>query len=133
MNNSLTSAFAKTVAALFFSATSLLANPTNPAKPASFDASVYITKANKIKLAVDKTTAESVSIRLREVGQSNYLFTQQVGKRQTQARLQLNVDDLPSGAYELEIRSASGTRIVKEVQLGTATQVAAPQRLVAIN
>lgn len=133
MNNSLTSTIAKTIAALFLSATPLLANPTNPTKPASFDASVYITKANKIKLAVDKTTAESVSIRLREVGQSNYLFTQQVGKRQTQARLQLNVEDLPSGAYELEIRSASGARIVKEVQLGTATQVAAPQRLVAIN
>ncbi|SOD93007.1 hypothetical protein [Spirosoma fluviale] len=133
MNNSLTSAFAKTVAALFFSATPLLANPTNPTKPASFDASVYITKTNKIKLAVDKTPVESVSIRLREVGQSNYLFTQQVGKRQTQARLQLNVDDLPGGTYELEISSASGASIVKQVQLGTATPVAAPQRLVAIN
>ncbi|GAB3021621.1 hypothetical protein [Spirosoma pulveris] len=133
MNNLLTSAFAKTVAALFLSATPLLANPANPTKPASFDASIYITKNNKIKLAVDKTTAESVSIRLREAGQSNYLFTQQVGKRQTQARLQLNVDDLPSGNYELEIRSASGASIVKQVQLGTPVLVAAPQRLVAIN
>ncbi|GAB2514979.1 hypothetical protein [Spirosoma aerophilum] len=133
MNNSLTSAFAKTVAALFLSATPLLANPTNPTKPASFDASVYVTKNNKIKLAVDKTTAEPVSIRLREAGQSNYLFTQQMGRRQTQARLQLNVDDLPNGTYELEFSSASGASIVKRVQLGTATPVATPQRLVAIN
>ncbi|MCX6218505.1 hypothetical protein [Spirosoma sp.] len=133
MNNSLTSAFAKIVAALFVSATPLLANPTNPTKPASFDASVYITNTNKIKLAVDKTTVESVSISLREVGQSNYLFTQQVGKRQTQARLQLNVEDLPNGAYELEIKSASGASIIKQVQLGATTPMAAPQRLVAIN
>lgn len=134
MNNALTSAFAKTAVALFFlSATPLLANPTNPTKPASFDASVYITKANKIKLAVDKAPVESVSISLREVGQTTYLFTQQVGKRQTQARLQLNVDDLPAGTYALEIKSASGASIVKQVQLGSVTPTLAPQRLVAVN
>lgn len=133
MNNSLTSAFAKTVAALFISATPMLANPANPTKPASFDASVYVTKNNTIKLAVDKTTAESLSISLRPADKSGDLFIKQIGKRQTNARLQLNVDELPNGVYELEIRSASGVRIVKQVQVGTVTPAITTGRLVAIN
>lgn len=133
MNNSLTSAFAKTVVALFISATPLLANPANPTKPASFDASVYVTKSNTIKLAVDKTTAESLSISLRPVDRSGDLFIKQIGKRQTQARFQLNVDELPNGVYELEIRSASGVRIVKQIQLRTTTPAITTGRLVAIN
>ncbi len=133
MNNSLTSAFAKTVAALFFSATPLLANPTNPTKPASFDASVYVTVNNTIKLAVDKTTAESLRISLHEVGKGDDLFSKLIGKKQTNARLQLNVDELPNGVYELEIKSASGVRIVKQVQLGTVTPTVPTGRLVAIS
>lgn len=132
MNNTLTSAFAKTFVALFLlSSTSLLANPTVPAKPATFDASVYVNKANKIRLAVEKTTAESLTITLRQAGQTVSLFTQQIGKKQTKAALQLNVDELADGAYELEIASASG-RIIKQVNLQAAAPVPATERLLAI-
>lgn len=135
MNNTLTSAFAKTLVALFLlGSTPLLANPTNPtapAKPASFDASVYITKANKIRLAVEKNTVEPVHITLRQAGGSEALFSRQLGRKQTKVAIQLDVDQLADGAYELEIKSATGI-IVKRVNLGQTTPVAAPERVLAI-
>ena len=132
MNNPLTSAFAKTFVAFFLlSSTSLLANPTAPTKPATFDASVYVNKANRIRLAVEKTTAESLTITLRQAGENVALFTQKIGKKQTKAALQLDVDQLADGAYELEIASASG-RIVKQVNLQAGAPVAASERLLAI-
>ncbi len=135
MNNTLTSAFAKTLVAFFLLGTTpMLANPTNPtapAKPASFDASVYVTKANKIRLAVEKTTAEPVVITLRQAGGSEALFSQHMGRRQTKAAIQLNVDQLASGAYELEIKSATGS-IIKWVNLGQPVAVEAPERVLAI-
>lgn len=132
MNNTLTSAFAKTLVGLFLmSSTSLLANPTAPAKPATFDASVYVNRANKIRLAVEKTAPESLTITLRQAGQPVALFTQQIGKKQMKAVLQLDVDQLADGAYELEISSASG-RILKQVNLQAAAPVAVPERLLAI-
>jgi hypothetical protein len=132
MNNPLTSAFAKTFVALFLlSSTSLLANPTAPTKPATFDASVYVNKANKIRLAVQKTTAEPLTITLRQVGENTVLFFQQIGKKQTKAALQLDVDQLADGTYELEISSASG-RILKQVNLQAAAPVVTSERLLAI-
>lgn len=132
MNNSLTSAFAKTFVALFLlNSTSLLANPTVPAKPATFDASVYVNKNNKIRLSVEKTTAESLTITLREAGQTASLFTRKIGKKQTKAALQFNVDELADGTYELEISSASG-RIIKKVNLQAAVPAPVTERLLAI-
>lgn len=132
MNNTLTSAFAKTFVALFLlSSTSLLANPTVPAKPATFDASVYVNRANKIRLAIEKTAIEPLTITLREAGQKVSLFSRQISKKQTKVVLQLDVDQLADGAYELEIASASG-RIVKQVNLQAVAPVPTVERLLAI-
>jgi len=132
MKNTLTSALAKTLVGLFLlSSTSLLANPTAPAKPATFDASVYVNKANKIRLAVEKTTAESLTITLRQAGENIPVFMRQIGKKQTKATIQLDVDQLADGVYELEIASASG-RIIKQVNLQAATPVMTSERLLAI-
>ena len=131
MNNMLTSVSAKTLVALFFLSTSLLANPTAPAKPATFDASVYITKANKIRLAVEKTTAEPIVITLREAGGSEALFSRHMGKKQTKAAIQLDVDQLADGAYELEFKSATGS-IIKQVKLSQHVAEETPERVLAI-
>ncbi len=131
MNNKFTSVSAKTLAALFLLSTSLFANPTAPAKPASFDASVYVTKANKIRLAVEKTTAEPIIITLRQAGGSEALFSRHMGKKQTKAAIQLDVDQLADGTYELEFKSATGS-IVKQVKLGQRVAVETPERVLAI-
>ena len=119
-----TSALVNAFFAFFFlTGTTLFANPTAPAKPASFEASVYVTKSNKIRLAVQKTTAQPVSIILRQVGKSSELFVQQMVRKQTKLALELNVDQLTDGIYELEIRSATGS-LIKQVSLVTT----APQQ-----
>ena len=108
------------LAGCLLATTTLFANPVAPAKPASFDASLYVTKANKIRLAVEKTTTEPVTINLCQLGKSNVsVFTQQIGRRQTKVALQIDVSQLPDGAYELEIKSATG-RIVKQINLATS-------------
>lgn len=132
MFNVLTSAAAKTLFAfLVLSSTTLFANPTAPAKPASFDASFYVNKANKIRLAVAKTDVEPVSISLKAVGDSNVLFTRQMSKKQTKLSLQLNVDDLADGTYELEVKSATGS-IIKRVNLSSVTPQNATERMIQI-
>ncbi|MFD2570444.1 hypothetical protein ACFSUS_07355 [Spirosoma soli] len=132
MNNLLTAAFAKTFIALFLlSATSLLAHPKEPTKPASFEAVCYVNNANKIRLAIAKTTAEPLRITLHEAGQSYVLFAQHIGRKQTKVAIQFNVSDLADGLYELEIQSAT-SRIVKQVRLSSNTQVVTNERLLAI-
>lgn len=127
----LTSIFAKPLLALFLVSTSLSAEPTLPAKPTSFDASFLITKANRVRLAVDKTTDERLKITLHQAGKSDALFFRQIGRRQTKVTIQFDVDQLTDGTYELEIRSASGC-IVKQFNLGTTPPLEATPRLLAI-
>lgn len=115
---------AKTLFASLLLSTSLLANPTNPTKPTSFDASLYITKANKIRLAIEKKNPEPVRITLRQSNQPNEIvFSQTMGRKQPRLALQLDVDQLEDGTYNLEIHSSSGT-IVKQVSLITPTKSA---------
>lgn len=132
MNNLLTSAKLVLVCLVLHANTLVAANPTAPAKPASFEAGVYVNKSNKICLAIEKTTAQSVVISLHQVGKTLDLFTQQVGSKQTKAAFRLDVDQLPNGAYELEIKAANGERLVKQIILGTPTQVVTGERLLAI-
>lgn len=131
MNTIITSA--KMLVALFVVSTStLLANPAAPTKPTSFDASCYVTKANKIRLSVEKTTAQPVTISLRQVGNNDTFLNEQISKKQTKATFQLDVDQLPAGAYELEIKSKDGERMIKQVQVGPTNPVVAVERSLAI-
>ncbi|MBC3786923.1 hypothetical protein [Spirosoma utsteinense] len=117
----LISATAKTLFASLLLSTTLLANPTNPTKPTSFDASLYVTKGNKIRVAVEKKNPEPVAIILRQGNKRNEIvFRQIMGKKQPKLALQLDVNELEDGAYELEIHSASGS-IVKQISLLTPT------------
>ncbi len=97
----------------------LFANPTNPVKPASFNTSLYVTKANKIRVAVEKLTVDPVVITLRSLGDGGVsVFTQSMSKKQTKLALQLDVSGLADGVYELEIKSATG-QLVKQLTLAT--------------
>ena len=131
MNNMITSAKIF-VALLVVSAGNLLANPTSPTKPTSFDASCYVTKSNKIRVALEKTTAQPLTISLREAGKSYVLVNEQVAKKQTKATFQLDVNELPAGVYELEIKGKDGSRIVKQVQLGPVVPAVPVERSLAI-
>ena len=132
MQNKPTSVFAKArIAMALLNSTSLIAESTVPAKPTSFEVSCYVTKAKKIRLALEKTTAERLQIALRQAGKKHVLFFQSVGRKDTKAAFLLDVDQLTNGDYELEIKSATG-RIVKQVKLETVAPVVASERLLAV-
>lgn len=115
----------------------LLASPLSlpvdrPAKPVSFDASAYVTKAHKIRLSIDKTNREPLTIKLRPVGETSPVFTQYVGRKVTKTTLVLDVDQLGDGAYELELKTASG-QLVKYIDLRTPAEVATIQRQLTVD
>ncbi len=132
MTSLLTTAFVKSVIALH-----LLANPATvlstdkPATPESFKASAYVNKERKIRLSIDKSAAEAMTVNLRPVGKAATVFTEHVGRRATKARLLLNVDQLPDGLYELELRTASG-QLTRRIDLKTPVETVLPQRLLTI-
>ncbi|MFC5410435.1 hypothetical protein ACFPMF_14005 [Larkinella bovis] len=92
-------------------------DPAAAPKSLSFDASAYVTVTNQIRVAVEKTTAEPVTVVLRDQ-KNRVLFEQFVGKKEQKYAVKLNVAELADGTYELEVRSKDGS-IRKEVNLGS--------------
>ncbi|WP_460637740.1 hypothetical protein [Larkinella harenae] len=105
-------------------------DPAVTPKNLSFDASAYVTVKNEIRVAVAKTSAEPVTILLRDK-KNRVLFRQMVGKKDEKYAVKLNVADLADGTYELEVKSKEGS-IRKEVNLGPEA-VEVPTRLVVMN
>ncbi|MGF7217333.1 hypothetical protein GGR92_003506 [Spirosoma lacussanchae] len=119
--------FKNLMGGLLIGATTLLGNPDKPAKPMSFDASVYVTKQGKIKLSIQKVAPGSVSVALLDQ-KNNVLFANRVAKKEMKAALLFDMSEVEDGLYTLEIRSDEGV-IQKQVNLGTSKS----ERLVAIN
>ncbi len=121
-------AFAKPILVLHLLMTSPVpAISEHPANNATFAASAYVTKANKIRVSIDKPNREPMTISLRPVGQQHVVFTEHVNRKTTKATLLLNVDQLADGAYELELKTSSG-QLVKQIDLHTPAKVALVQR-----
>ncbi len=121
-------AFAKPILVLHLLMTSPVpAINEHPANNATFAASAYVTKANKIRVSIDKPNREPMTISLRPVGQQHVVFTEHVNRKTTKATLLLNVDQLADGAYELELKTSSG-QLVKQIDLHTPAKVASVQR-----
>ncbi|QJD79760.1 hypothetical protein [Spirosoma rhododendri] len=128
MNTLLTTIFIKPIIALHLLLAAPVASPVDrPAEPTSFEASAYVTKAHKIRLSIDKTNQERLTINLRPVGQQSAVFTEYVRRKVTRATLVMDVDQLADGAYELELKTANG-RLVKYIELRTPVEVATVQR-----
>lgn len=115
----------KAVGSILLSAATLT-NPTTP-KALSFDASVFVTTSNKIRLSVNKATGVPVEILLRDQ-QKAILFRQTINKKDDKCAILFSVNDLADGQYELEIKSNEGS-IRKQVTLTTAP-VNQPARLI---
>lgn len=105
-------------------------DPAAAPKTLSFDASAYVTVKNEIRVAVEKTTEEPVTLLLRDP-KNRVLFQQVVGKKEHKYAVKLNVAELADGTYELEVKSKDGS-IRKEVNLGSQP-TEAPIRMVVMN
>lgn len=132
MTSLLASAFVKSVVAL-----NLLLTPVSvpltekPTAPESFEASAYVNKDRKIRLSIDKSASERMTVNLRRVGQSTALFTEHVGRKVSRTRLVLDVEQLADGAYELELKTPTG-RLTRYIDLTTPAEPVVPQRLLTI-
>ncbi len=101
-----------------------------PTSVAPYQSGIFTTRDGKVQIALDKPTGGRVSIQLvNEAGQP--VFTQQVGKKQTQARLRLDVSTLPDGDYQLVI--TNGVDTTTHALKMTTQSPSAPTRLVAVN
>ncbi|RIV22433.1 hypothetical protein DYU11_15570 [Fibrisoma montanum] len=116
--------------AVLLSASTLTTEPAEPKKPASFGASAYVNKENKIQLSVEKVVAEPVTVVLRNQN-NQVLFTQRLGKKQNKFSVKFDMSELQDGAYELEISSSDGS-IRKQVSLQTNTVTLEQPRLITM-
>lgn len=116
------------ISALMLSAATLTTGPNMPTKALSFDASVYVTKANKIRFAVEKEATAPVTIVLRDQNKQ-VLFFKTLSKKETKMAAQMDVSDLNDGTYEIEFASKEGS-IKKQVDLKTPVQ--APTRSITM-
>jgi hypothetical protein len=107
------------------------ANPTTPDKPARFQAHIYPNGVNMVRVAVEKTTSEALTISLRQTGQEATLFQRYISKKHTQLALRLDMTDLADGNYEVVVQSASG-RIIKQISVGLSRPVDTPRWVVAV-
>ncbi|OIN57202.1 DUF3244 domain-containing protein [Arsenicibacter rosenii] len=110
------------VTGIMLSAASLLGEggTTIPAKTLSFDASVYVTTQNKVRMAVEKTTPETLTLTVRD-NQQQVVYSKQISKKDMKISVQFDMSELTDGKYELEVASKDGS-IKKQVELKTATQ-----------
>jgi hypothetical protein len=118
----------KAVSAILLSAVTFV-NPTTP-KTLTFNASVFVTANNKVRLSIEKTTEETLVVFLRD-NQHDILFRQVVPKKEYKSALLFSVSDLSDGDYELEIKSKEGS-IRRQIKLAT-TPTQAPSRVIAMN
>lgn len=105
------------IGGLLIGATTLLSNPEAPTKPASFDASVYVTQQGKIRLSVQKIVPGNVSVQLLDQ-QKHVLFSDTVGEKHLKAALVFDMSGVSDGIYTLEIKSADGS-ILRQVSVAT--------------
>jgi len=114
---------------ILMTAASLVSKPTiGPNKPATFGTSLYVTNANQLRLAVEKSGLQPLQVTLRPAGKNQVLFTETIGRKKTGAAFQFDVNELPAGAYELEVKAKNGDSVVKQITLGETAPAGTAQR-----
>ena len=114
MNNSI-----KTfVCALALVATVFTANAENKEskKPTGFEAGIYPSKNGKINVRVNKTNAESPTTLLLKNANGEIVYKETISKKDQKFGRVLNLDELESGKYEIEI-SSNGETQSRSIQL----------------
>lgn len=106
----------------------MTAEPTKSTQTLSFDVSVYVTTANKIRFAVVKKAVNPVTIVLRDQNKQ-VLYFKKLGKKETKMAAQMDVSELNDGTYEIEFASKEGS-IKKQVHLKTPVQK--PERTITM-
>ncbi|MFD2572328.1 T9SS type A sorting domain-containing protein [Spirosoma soli] len=101
-----------------------------PSSAVAYQSGIYTTVEGKVQIGLAKQAGGMVEIRLTNAA-GKVLFTQQVGKNQTAARIRLDVSALPDGAYQLEI--TNGVDSTRHAITLATPQPSEQSRLVALD
>lgn len=83
------------------------AKPGHPAVT-TFKTGIYSSVSGKLHIALDKQAGGPVDIQLKS-SSGTLLYSQRLGKKETEFRIRLNLDDLADGTYLLEITNGVET------------------------
>ena len=108
---------------LFFNAS---ANDKEAKKATGFGTGIYTSKSGQIKVCIDKFNNKPTVIVL-ENSRGEVLYREITGKNETKVRRSLNMNDMPSGEYKLQIVSG-GEKQTKMLELMDKQ----PERLISM-
>ena len=105
------------IAASILVSASTLINPEAP-KTLPFDASAYVTVNHQIRVAVAKSAEVPVTILFRDK-EKQVLFQRVINRKDLKYTVQLNIQELTDGDYDLEVKSDEGS-LRKQIHVTTA-------------
>lgn len=80
-------------------------------KAAGFATGIYATKSGKINVLVEKANVDANTTLLLKNEKGNIVYQETVGKKNQKFGRTLNVDELKSGTYQIEVTSQGETKI----------------------
>ncbi len=101
-----------------------------PANIAAYKAGVYTTVSGQLSIALNKEIGGAVDIRLKNAG-GTVLYSQHLGKNESQYRTRLNMNELPDGTYQVEI--SNGVETTTHTITIATQQPSTPSRVIALN
>ncbi|WP_221390725.1 T9SS type A sorting domain-containing protein [Dyadobacter sp. NIV53] len=96
-------------------------------KVTAFGTGIYATKTGKINVNVNKYNEKLTVIQLQDK-RGNILYQEVVNKNETKFRRSLDVNELPTGEYTLQIMS-DGEKQIKKVEVNEKH----PERVISMN
>jgi hypothetical protein len=101
-----------------------------PAVVASYKTGIYTSVDGRLVISLDKQTGGAVDVRLKN-SEGSTVYSQRIGKNETQYRAKLDVSALPDGSYEVEI--TNGAETTKHMVTLSTPQRTTPVRTIAMN
>jgi hypothetical protein len=125
---SLLVAFTLVSSTVSFSEAKPIVRPVKQA--AAYEVAMYTATNGNLRLALDKQKGGRVTVSMKN-DKGYTLFTQYVGKRETQSRFMFDISELPDGIYTVEVSNGTETT-TQELTINTPKTLT-PSRQIALN
>jgi xanthine/CO dehydrogenase XdhC/CoxF family maturation factor len=96
--------------ALIATAFTVHAEDKETKKSAGFETGIYATKGGKINVLVEKASDDARTTLLLKNEKGDVVYQETIGKKTQRFGRMLNVDELKSGTYQIEVTSQGETK-----------------------